>query len=192
MNILQKEFYNRSPLEVAVDLLGKIVVRKLDGQIITGRITETEAYLASSDEASHSFKGKTPRTQSLFLDAGHAYIHSMHTQNCFDIVTESIDVPSSVLIRALEPLEGIETMKKLRGKEELKDLTSGPGKLCKALSVTRSLDGIDLTKDNSELFIIDDGFVVQSVVKAKRIGISKAKEHEYRFYIKDNIYVSKK
>ncbi|HTK03206.1 MAG TPA: DNA-3-methyladenine glycosylase [Alphaproteobacteria bacterium] len=191
--ILTSDFYNRNPLLVAPDLLGKILVRNFDGKIISGRIVETEAYLAFNDEASHSFVGKTERNKSLFGKPGTAYVHSIHMQNCIDVVTEGVNIPSSVLIRALEPLEAIEIMKSLRGKENLKDLTTGPGKLCKALAITKGFNGYDLTK-LGDLYIIDDNYSVseKDIIKVKRIGISKATENEYRFYLKDSQFISKK
>ncbi len=193
MKVLKKKFYNRSPLQVAPDLLGKILVRKLNGEIISGRIVEVEAYLGSSDQAAHSFKGLTKRNASLFKDAGHAYVHTIHTQNCLDVVVEGSNIPHSVLIRALEPLEGIELMKQFRNKEKLTDLASGPGKLCQALNITKDFDGLNITKIDSELFIMDSGFEIEksSIVTAKRIGISKAAEFDYRYYIKNSKYISR-
>lgn len=191
MKALSQDFYNRSPLLVAPDLLGKILVRNLNDQIISGRIVEVEAYLSDKDEASHAFKGLTKRNASLFKSAGHTYIYSIHQQNCLDLVTEKENVPTSVLIRALEPIEGIALMQKFRKKENLKDLASGPGKLCQALQITKVLDGIDVTSKNSEIYLIDDGYNPQEIVTGPRIGISKAKENEYRFFIKGNKYVSK-
>lgn len=192
MKILTPEFYNRSPLIVARELLGKVLIRNLNGHSISGRIVEVEAYLSANDEAAHSFRGRTKRNASLFKSAGHAYVHAIHTHNCLDIVTDEIDVPSSVLIRSLEPLEGIEQMKVLRKKESKLDLTSGPGKLTQALKITKDFDGIDVTDSRSLLFIIDDGFVTQKITIGKRIGISKARDAEYRFHFSGNPYISKK
>ena len=192
MTLLTNSFFDRSPLKVAQDLLGKILVRKIDGQIISGRIVETESYLAFVDEAAHSFKGRTKSNGSVFKGPGTIYIHSMHMQNCIDIVTEKEGVPSGVLIRALEPLEGIELMKKFRQKENLKDLTSGPGKLCRALNITKEFDGGNISNEDSNILIYDDGFKVQSQTNAKRIGLSKAVDSEYRFYITGNQFVSNK
>lgn len=181
MRLLRADFYNRSPLAVAPDLLGKILVRKLNGSTISGRIVEVEAYVAFIDEAAHSFIGKTKRNTSLFLPAGHAYVHRIHMQHCLDIVVEKADIPSSVLIRALEPIDGIDMMRKFRGKEGLVDLTSGPGKLSQALRITTELDGIDITEPNSVISIIDDGFIPQEIISGKRVGLSKAQDASYRF-----------
>lgn len=192
MKVLSEVFYDCSPLAVAPDLLGKILVRKLDNQILSGRIVEVEAYLAGQDEASHAFKGRTKRNESLFKKAGHAYVYSIHQQKCLDIVTEKEGVPTSVLIRGLEPLEGIEFMKQFRNKEKLTDLTSGPGKLTQALQIGKEFDGVDMTSESSLLYVLDDGYVQEKIVTAKRVGITKAVEKEYRFYIAGNSFVSKK
>lgn len=190
MKILSAEFYNRPSDIVAKELLGKILVRNLENVRISGRIVEVEAYLPFVDEAAHSFKGKTKRNQSLFKAAGHAYVHSIHTQNCLDVVTDKVDIPGSVLIRALEPIDGIEKMKEFRNKENLYDLTSGPGKLTKALNITKELDGVDLIASQA-LFIVDDGFVAKDIFSGERIGISKAKDKQLRFYLKGNNFVSR-
>ncbi|MBE0573786.1 DNA-3-methyladenine glycosylase [Candidatus Dojkabacteria bacterium] len=185
MHILPRSFYQRDPLTVAPDLLGKILLHNLDGVILSGRIVETEAYLAFIDQASHSYNGKTARNSSLFGEAGHAYVHSIHKQNCIDIVTELVNIPSSILIRSLIPLKGIELMKTLRNKKDIKLLTNGPGKLCQALSISKDLDSIDVTKSSSELTILDDGFRINpaQIKRSKRVGLSKAKESKYRFFI---------
>ncbi|MEP7103379.1 MAG: DNA-3-methyladenine glycosylase [Candidatus Dojkabacteria bacterium] len=198
MQILNQSFYNRNAIRLAPELLGKVLVRNLNGQIISGRIVEVEAYLANQDEAAHAFKGETKRNKSLFSKPGNSYIYSIHTHFCLDVVAE---VPTSVLIRALEPIDGIDKMKELRNlsaealaKADEKSLTSGPGKLCKALGITKELDGIDLTSEKSEIYIMDDGFKLpeSKIIKTKRVGISKAKEFDYRFYIKENKFVSRK
>lgn len=191
MKLLGYEFYNRNPLEVAPDLLGKVLIHRTREGEISGRIVEVEAYLADKDEASHAFKGQTPRNKSLFGEAGHTYIYSIHNHYCLDVVTQGIGIPTSVLIRALEPLEGIEIMKKLRSRDKLVELTSGPGKLTQALNITKRLDGINLVSEKSELLIVDDQYKIEDIVTSGRIGISKAKEAEYRFFIKNNLFVSR-
>lgn len=192
MKQLPRTFFARDAITVARDLLGKILQRSINGKVISGRIVEVESYLGESDEAAHAFSGKTKRNQSLYLDAGHAYVHSIHMQNCLDIVAESAGVPASVLIRALEPLTGIERMRANRHRDALRDLTSGPGKLCQALAIDKSLDGIDICTTDSVMQVLDDGYKVTQIVQSTRVGISKAAEHEYRFYVADSIFVSKK
>jgi len=191
-NLIPKEFFLRSPLEVAPQLLGKILLRNLDGKIISGRIVETEAYLGPTDPAAHSYIGKTKRNASLFGEAGHLYVHTIHTQKCVDIVCQEVGTPTSVLIRALEPLEGGSLMKKHRNKEKIIDLTTGPGKLCQALAITRELDGIDATRTDSPVQLWDDGYELMDFVIGKRVGITKAAEQEYRFFLRANKFVSKK
>lgn len=142
--------------------------------------------MATNDEAAHGHKGLTKRNASLFLSAGHAYVHRIHMQHCLDVVTEEKGTPSSVLIRVLQPLKGIEQMKLSRNKEKLEDLTSGPGKLCQALRIDMSLDGIVMTDKTSPLQILNDGYSVSSLQTSKRIGISKSQDFEYRFFIKRN------
>lgn len=192
MQILKKEFFDRDPMIVAKELLGKILVRNYKDKIISGRIVETEAYLGLDDEAAHSFRGKTGRTAVLFEDAGLAYVHNIHMQTCLDVSVQGVGIPNSVLIRALEPLEGSDLMKKFRNKENLKDLTTGPGKLGKALNILKEHNGCDMTNSSSPLYFADDGFEVKEIVIKKRIGLNKNADPEMRFYIKNNIYVSKK
>jgi DNA-3-methyladenine glycosylase len=192
MKQLPRTFFARDAITVARDLLGKVLQHNQNGDVISGRIVEVESYLGEIDAAAHAFKGKTKRNQSLYLDAGHAYVHSIHMQNCLDIVVATAGVPASVLIRALEPITGLEQMQVNRNKENLRDLTSGPGKLCQALGIDKSLDGVDICIPDAVLKVLDDGYKVPQIVQSKRVGISKASEHEYRYYIADSIYVSKK
>lgn len=180
--VLSQKFFNRSPLLVAPELLGKILLRKINNLKISGRITEVEAYLATGDESAHGYHGKTKRNASLFKNAGHAYVHRIHMQHCLDVVTEQEDTPGSLLIRALHPISGIEEMKITRNKEKVKDLTNGPGKICQALRIDMTLDGVDMTNPNSQLQILDDGYIASNIQKDKRIGISKSKDLDYRFY----------
>jgi DNA-3-methyladenine glycosylase len=185
-SILGREFYNRSPEQVAKGLLGKYVVRKIKDELLVGKITETEAYLSSGDEAAHSFKGETKRTKSLYKNAGHAYVHSMRQWNLLDVVTEGIGIPSSVLIRAVEPCEGIETMQKNRTTRENKNLTNGPGKFCQAFQIDKKCDGIDIASKDSVLFITDseEKIPFDHIGISGRIGISKSKDMPLRFWIK--------
>jgi DNA-3-methyladenine glycosylase len=192
MSVLPREFYQRDPKIVAQELLGKLLVRELDDKRISGIIVETEAYLADNDEAAHAFKGKTNRNKSLFLDGGHAYVYRIHAQHCLDAVCQTEGVGGSVLIRAVEPVAGIEIMQRLRGVDELLKLTTGPGKLCKALAIDMSFDGADLTLPNSALKICTpDTNITHEIISSSRIGISKAKEHQLRFYIKHNKFISR-
>lgn len=190
---LAHRFYNRPTLEVARELLGKIVVRETPQGVISGAIVETEAYIGEADPACHAFHGLTPRTRVMYGPAGHAYVYFTYGNHfMLNIVTEEMGHPSAVLIRALEPLRGIEMMKKNRGLDSLVALTSGPGKLCKALSITTDLNGIDLTR--SKALHIEHGRKQPDrfhIGASSRIGIRAGIELQWRFFIAGNPYVSK-
>lgn len=186
-------FFKGSTEDVAKKLLGKILVRNYNGKILSGKIVETEAYLDENDLASHSAVGLTERNKVMFGEAGLAYVYFTYGMHyCFNVVTGEEGKGSAVLIRALEPLEGIELMKKFRQKNDLHILTNGPAKLCQALKIDKKLNGIDLKK-SSEIFIaeleIEENF---EIVVTTRIGIEKSKDLPLRFYIKENKFVSKK
>ncbi len=189
-HILPKKFYERDTITLAKELLGKILVRKLDGNILSGKIVETEAYLPYDDPAAHNFVGKTARNRVLFGEAGLTYVHSIHRYHCMDITVEESGVPGSVLIRALEPIEGVNQMKLLRNSEKLTSLTSGPGKLCQALNITRALNGVNVTKPESPIVLLN-AETVSEITVAVRVGISKAIDLPLRFYITGNPFVSK-
>jgi len=196
-NRLNKDFFQRKTEQVAKELLGKILVRKIDNEIISGMIVETEAYVGPHDLASHASKGKTNRTATMFLDGGIWYVYLIYgSYHCLNIVTEEKDYPAAVLIRAVEPLEGIEEMKKFRKTENLSNLTNGPGKLCQALGIDKSLNCTLATENNSKLYIENRKIIVpaREIKKSKRIGVDYAgiwKDKPLRFYIKNNTYVSK-
>lgn len=174
---LTRRFYRRDPVTVAKALLGQILVRKLDdGTELSGRIIETEAYLGVKDKASHSYGGRrTKRNESMYLDGGHAYVYFIYGMHwCFNVVTDRVDVPTAVLIRALEPITGIDEMKRRRGCEKLSELCSGPAKLTKALSVDRTLDGSDLTRDSA--ISIHTVRAAKNVTSSARIGVAYADE----------------
>lgn len=189
--ILPSTFYDRSPLLVAPELLGKVLVSVIGGETVKGRIVEVEAYLSANDAAAHGFKGPTQRNQSLFKRAGHAYVHRIHMQHCLDVVTEGEGVPSGVLLRALEPIDGIALMQRRRNRQRLQDLCSGPGKLTQALGITKNQDGIDMTQSTSELYIVADAVEIGRIGTSVRIGISQAKELEQRFFLVGNPHLSR-
>lgn len=191
MRVLTPQFYSRSPLTVAPALLGKVIVRICDQQLLMARIVETEAYLAENDPASHSFRGRTKRNAVQFGPPGRAYIHAIHRYHCSDVVCEPETVASSVLIRAAEPLAGIATMQRFRNQQPIKNLTSGPGKLSQALNIDSTWYDHDITDGQSDLYIADDGYEVTSLSTSPRIGISTGKELPYRFAIPDNPFVSR-
>ena len=190
MKILARAFYERDTLTVARALIGKIVVRQYKDHLLTGMIVETEAY-TGDDPASHAFRGKTHRTRALFGPAGHAYIYFTYGNHyCLNIVAHTGTMAGGVLMRALEPLQGIEMMQKNRQIHSLIALTNGPGKLTEALHITNAEYGIDVTQ-KGPLYVIDhktDG----AIIATSRIGISKAKDYLWRFCLKDSAYLSKK
>lgn len=193
---LPGSFYEQKTETVAQKLLGKKLVHIYKGQRISGLITETEAYLGLTDKACHSFGGKkTDRLSSMYLHGGHAYVYFIYGMYfCFNVVTRTCDHPEAVLIRSLQPLEGIAQMEVFRRQTNLKNLTTGPGKLCQALHINKELDQMSLTSKN---IFIEDGFSVpkKNIVAKPRIGINYAEEAidwPLRFYIKDNPYISKK
>jgi DNA-3-methyladenine glycosylase len=193
MKALPRRFYTRNTLTVAEELLGKHLVRYTLGAEIVGRIVEVEAYGGSDDPGSHAYCGRTPRNQLMFRKGGFAYVYFVYGKHyCFNVVTEKHDVPGAVLIRALEPVKGIETMKKNRRTSDVLNLTNGPAKLTEAMNITGKQNGLDLTK-SKELFICKleekERF---EVVSTKRIGIKVGVDKPWRLYIKSNRFVSRK
>jgi DNA-3-methyladenine glycosylase len=190
INRLRRQFYNRPTLRVAKELLGKFLVVQKDGHRLSGKIVETEAYIGFNDPASHAYRSKTPRNQVMFGHPGHAYVYFTYGMlHCLNFVTEKNGYQAAVLIRALEPVEGIELMKKRRGKQKLQDLASGPGKLCQALDIDRRLNGADLCNDL--IYVEDRGEVAKTIARSSRIGISEGKEKKWRFFIKGNEFISR-
>ena len=183
-------FLGQSSVQVAKKLLGCTVEREIDGIKVTGRIVETEAY-DQSDAASHTYRGKTDRNAVMFGESGHAYIYFTYGMHyCFNVSTGSVGHGAGVLIRALEPIDGLEIMRVNRAGRPDGDLTNGPAKLCKALKIDMSLRGHDLRQSPFRLCaaeLKDD----ELVVTATRIGISQAADLPWRFYIKGNPHVSK-
>ncbi|MBI4743484.1 MAG: DNA-3-methyladenine glycosylase [Actinobacteria bacterium] len=191
MLILSKSFYERDTKVVAQELLGKILVNKTKNGILKGKIVETEAYYGLDDAASHASRGKTKRNSVMFGEAGIAYIYLNYGVHfLFNIVTEKSPKPGAVLIRALEPVEGIGAMMKNRKIKSIHQLTNGPGKLTKAMGIDISFNQFDLT--GSDLAVEEDGSdCLIEIVKAPRIGISVAQDKLLRYYIKDNSFVSR-
>jgi DNA-3-methyladenine glycosylase len=195
---LPREFYTRgNVLLVARQLLGcRLVVQAADGVRLAGRIVETEAYAGPEDKASHAYGNRrTARTETMFAAGGTAYvyfIYGMYYQ--FNVVTGREDVPHAVLVRGLEPLEGIERMREQRPVKRDRDLTSGPGKLCRALGLDRSFNGEDLLGERVWLEAADGKLSPRQITSGPRVGIDYAEEYidkPWRFWIKDNPYVSR-
>jgi len=198
MKKLPLQFYEQADVvAVARELIGKIVVTNFNGKITSGRIVETEAYVAFTDKASHAYKGRrTARNEHMYAAAGTAYIYicyGMHQM--LNVVTNKKDIPDAVLIRALEPIEGIDEMLQRTGKPQLDfSLTRGPGNVGKALGIFKEHSGIHLRHD--QIYIAEDkNFNMQQQVigVSQRIGIASAEEDAllpYRFFLKGNKYVS--
>jgi DNA-3-methyladenine glycosylase len=191
------DFYEHNDvLQIAKELLGKIIITKFDGIITSGRIVETEAYIAIADKASHSFGGRrTARNEAMYGAAGTSYVYicyGMH--HLFNIVTNKKNVPDAVLIRAIEPIKGIDTMLRRTGKIKFDNtLTKGPGNVSKALGINKQHSFLSVVKNN--IFIMQDDYVVDTnlIGISKRIGVEGAGNSAllpYRFYIKGNKFVS--
>ncbi len=202
--LLDKDYFQKDALYLAKDLLGKVLVREIDGKVIKSRIVETEAYIGKGDKACHAYNGRrTKRTETLYLEGGVAYIYLIYGMyNCLNVVTGIKEEAEAVLIRALEPLNEIEYISNNRFNKSYEELTkaqklaltNGPGKLCKALSIERDLNETKLYEKGS-LYLMDDGFKDFNIVETKRIGIDYAEEaidFPWRFYIEGNKYISKK
>lgn len=186
---LPLSFYARNTLQVAQELLGKVLAHKIKSQWIAGRIVETEAYLGEEDPGSHAFRGPTPRACIMFEKPGKAYIYFVYgNHHCFNVVAHNGGA-GAVLIRALEPLMGIPEMKRRRKLDHEENLTNGPGKLAQALGITREQLGVNLNQGN--LLIIENLPPEEKITKTPRIGLSQGKRKPYRFCLKKNRHVSK-
>jgi DNA-3-methyladenine glycosylase len=170
-------------------LIGKRLVRILAEGVAGGRIVETEAY-DIGDAAGHAYRGITPRNRALFLERGHAYVYLAYgTSFMLNVSSEPPGVGAGVLIRAIEPTDGIAIMQRNRGTERVRDLARGPGRLCAALGIDRRLDGIDLCQPGP-LWLGSDGQASDEIGQGKRIGITRAADSLLRFYVRDNRFVS--
>lgn len=189
---LKRPFYERDTLRVARELLGKVLVRRLGATLLEGVIVEVEAYRGSDDPASHAYRGPTRRNQVMFGQPGHAYVYFTYGMHyCLNVTTEPAGQPGAVLIRAAQPVNGIERMKKERRTERIKDLANGPAKLTRAFAVTRALNGHDLTL-GTELFMAETANSEPlEIVSTRRIGIRVGLDRPWRFFIKGNPFVSR-
>jgi DNA-3-methyladenine glycosylase len=196
MERLRRAFFARDTLTVARELLGQRLVRMLDGQRLCGRIVEVEAYIGEEDRASHARCGVTRRNAPMYGPPGHAYIYLVYgMHHCLNVVTEREGYPAAVLIRALEPLEGVEQMRTRRGGRPDVQLTSGPARLCQALEIDRRFDGADLCVPDARLFLEEDAVVPdEAVATGPRVGVrgdDVALTVPWRFYVRDSRYVSR-
>ena len=188
---LERSFYARETTSVARDLIGKLLVSEADGRT-KGRIVETEAYLPSHDSACHAAKHRTSRTEVMFGPAGFAYVYPIHAKFCFNIVTELEEHGCAVLIRAVEPVEGVDLMKYRRGLDDQRRLTTGPSCLCQAMNIDRSMNQLDLTLGT--MVWIEEGIGLDdqeiTIKTSKRIGVTSATTRRLRYYVAGNRFVS--
>lgn len=190
---LEPDFFRRPADAVAPELLGKWLLRCGDDRPVGGRIVEAEAYLPQDDPACHAARGRTRRNTSMFGPPGIAYVYAIHSRHCVNAVTDQHEVPSAVLIRAIEPLEGLDVMRRRRGRDRPLELARGPGRLCEALDIDRALDGTSLTEAGGPLWIAEDPHaksVADRIEVSTRIGVTSAHHLPLRFFIADNRFVS--
>jgi DNA-3-methyladenine glycosylase len=216
---LPRSFYLRPTLTIAKEVLGKFIVRRLRGKLLIGKIVEVEAYLGDQDPASHAYRGKTKRTDVMFREGGHLYVYFTYGMHfCANIVTEEKGIGHAILIRGVEPIEGVEAMMKNRRRniarpnvskrrdgrgimekcppeaesiDTFKNLTNGPAKFCQAFGIARRQNGTDLV--GNDIFLVEGEAASKTQIGiSTRIGIRNAMEKKWRFYIKRNAFVSKK
>ena len=200
--ILPREFFNRDPVIVGCELLGKLLIRREGRKLLAGRIVEDEAYLGADDPAAHAYAGLTPRNAVLFGPPGHAYVYFIYGNHyCLNVSCMREGLGEGVLLRAMEPVFGLEAMAMARGLElpasppitQLRLLSSGPGRMSEALGITRARDNDkELTSRRSDLWFADDGYRPEHIAATPRIGIKKAIEQPLRFVIAGNPFVSAK
>jgi DNA-3-methyladenine glycosylase len=195
---LRRPFYLQDTITVARALLGCMLWRRLDGELLGARLVEVEAYLGANDPASHARRGlRSARNESMYLDGGHAYVYFTYGMHwCMNVVTQESDIAEAVLLRAAEPVAGLETIRERRPKAKRDvDLMSGPGKICAALAIDRSLDGEPL--DGETLFLTkrDVGIAEEDIAVSPRVGVDYAGDAAHwplRFYVRDSKYVSRR
>ncbi len=214
--VLPREFYDRDPVTVARDLLGKLLIRRQGRKLLAGRIVEDEAYLGADDPAAHAYAGRTPRNAVLFGPPGFAYVYFIYGNHyCLNVSCMPEGYGEGVLFRAMEPISGIAEMIRARGlhvpglglqpgarmgdpslllrTSQLRPISSGPGRMSEALSITRERDnGKDLTSRRSDLYFADDGYRPEKITATPRVGITKAVDEPLRFLVAGNPFVSGK
>ncbi len=188
-----RSFYFRPTLTVAKDLLGQFIVRNYRGRKLIGKIVEVEAYRGSIDPASHAYRGKTKRNEVMFREGGHLYVYFTYGMHfCANVVTQKEGIAEAVLIRGVEPLLGLEVMKRLRGRNvSTVNLTNGPAKFCQAFGIKRSHNGLSLL--GNEVFLVHRRRIPRSKLGVStRIGIRNGVDKKWRFFVKGNPWVSGK
>ncbi len=189
--MLSRGFYERDPALVAKDLLGKTLVRRLDSEILSGRIVETEAYYGEKDPASKAYKGRKMFNELMFMNVGKTFIYMVHGNWLLNIVAHLKGGVGAVLIRSVEPLRGIEIMRRNRNVKDTRGLASGPGKLTRALLITKELNGVDVTKRSSQLVVVEGKRESIQICSSHRIGVKTDLPQKLRFFVKGNKFVPK-
>jgi len=189
MAIVVSEFFRRNPKTVAIDLLGKILVRIIGSKTLEGIIVETEAYFGEDDPASRAYHGKKNYNKEMWEEPGKIFIYNVHNNWMFNIVSHEENKVGAVLVRALHPIKGIDEMMKNRGVKEIKELTSGPGKLTKAFKIDKYFNGKFLSPENS-IYIEDRGIKVE-FQSSHRIGVRKDLKEKLRFFVVNDEFVSR-
>jgi DNA-3-methyladenine glycosylase len=190
LTIIPKEYYMRRPDIVARDLLGKKIVRVLNGERLEGIVVETEAYHGQMDPASRAFHGRKNYNKMMWDEPGHLFIYNVHKYWMLNVVAHDLGGVGGVLFRAIEPVKGIKTMERLRPIDDEKELTSGPGKLSIALGISKELNGCPVTDTGSPVQILDAPYTVE-ICTSHRIGVKRDLPEKLRFYIKGNRFVSR-
>jgi DNA-3-methyladenine glycosylase len=193
--VIPKEFYARDTVKVAPDLLGKLLVRVIGPNRLVGQIVEVEAYRGKDDPASHAFRGLTPRNAPMYGEPGHAYVYFTYGNHyCLNITTQKAGKPGAVLLRALQPEEGLELMRRFRPNVKDTELTSGPGKLTKALRIDKSLNEQTMTVEGPLFVAEPEQQLVQGNYEiwcSTRIGVTEGLSKRWRFFLKENPYLSR-
>ena len=188
--LLPSSFYQRDPKLVAKDLLGKLLLRRLQNHFLKVKIVETEAYYGLEDPASRAFKGKKLYNALMWGEPGRLFIYNVHKYWMLNVVAHELNDVGAVLIRAVEPIGGITVMQRNRPTLHIKELTNGPGKFSLAFKIDKSLNGMSVTSDAGKVFIVNNPMSCE-IGSSHRIGVQKDVEKELRFYIKGNKFLSK-
>ncbi len=191
MHPFPRAFYERDTATVAREVLGKVLVHRTSEGLTRGKIVEVEAYYGKGDPASRASRRRTRLNEIMWWHGGLAFVYMVHANWLFNVTTEREGVPGAVLIRALEPVTGVKLMHRRRRVSNERELTSGPGKLTRAMGITREHHGLDLTNARSELIIVEGKVERFEVASSHRIGVSADLERKLRFYISSNPHVSK-
>jgi DNA-3-methyladenine glycosylase len=189
---LSRDFYLHPTLRIARELLGKYLCRRIGNRVLVGRIVEVEAYLGSKDPASHAYRGRTKRNDVMFWKGGHLYVYFTYGMHfCANVVSEAEGTGHAVLLRALEPVAEVNEMVRRRKKTKLRELCSGPARLCQAMGISREQNGTDLC--GRTIWIATDAVSRKPprISRSRRIGISNGKSHLWRFFVTDNEFVSR-